>query len=147
MTLFGSLQNMQGLHMNTKVMPTLSRDSKTAPRFVLQAMGFSILLLAGTTYVGHAFAQAATDPAQSKSAVTPEKPQGHGMRHNRGDHMVSRMDTDKDGAVSRAELQAAQQKQLDMFDRADVNKDGKLSADERKAFHETMRAENRGKRG
>jgi Ca2+-binding EF-hand superfamily protein len=57
------------------------------------------------------------------------------------------MDTDKDGSVSKAELLAAQQKQLEMFDRADTNKDGKLSADERKAFHETMRAEHRAKKG
>jgi hypothetical protein len=131
--------------MNTTALQSHSRTAKTST--VLQAMGFSILLLLGLTYVSQASAQAATDPGQSKPTMSTEKPQGHGMRHNRGEHMMSRMDTDKDGSVSRAELQAAQVKQLEMFDRADANKDGKLSAEERKTFYETMRAENRGKRG
>jgi EF hand len=131
--------------MNVTTLQTRTRTDKTST--VLQAMGFSVLLLVGLTYVSHVSAQAATDPGQSKPAMSTEKPQGHGMRHNRGEQMMSRMDTDKDGSVSRAELQAAQVRQLEMFDRADANKDGKLSAEERKAFYETMRAENRAKRG
>jgi EF hand len=131
--------------MHIAALQKRARTTKTST--VLQAMGFSILLLMGCTYVSHVSAQAATDSGQPKPAVSAEKPPGHGMRHQRGEQMMSRMDTDKDGSISRAELQAAHLKQLEMFDRADANKDGKLSAEERKAFYETMRAENRAKRG
>jgi EF hand len=126
---------------------TLLANTKSRP--AIQMLAFSALLMAGAIYASHAFAQAATDPGQSKPTAGAEKPQGQsGWGHRgRGDPMAKHMDTDKDGSVSKAELLAAQQKQLEMFDRADTNKDGKLSADERKAFHETMRAEHRAKKG
>jgi EF hand len=135
--------------MNHPVARAFSHRVSTKPRSALQILSFSVLLVAGGIYASHAFAQAATDPGQSKPAAGVEKPQGQqGWGHRgRGDPMAKHMDTDKDGSVSKAELLAAQQKQLEMFDRADTNKDGKLSAEERKAFHETMRAEHRAKKG
>ena len=57
--------------------------------------------------------------------------------------MMSWLDTDADGQISRAELEAANQvrlaRELKAFDAADVNKDGKLSQDEMKAFRDAMR--------
>jgi hypothetical protein len=57
--------------------------------------------------------------------------------------MMSWLDTDADGQISRAELEAANQarlaRELKAFDAADINKDGKLSQDEMKAFRDAMR--------
>jgi hypothetical protein len=57
--------------------------------------------------------------------------------------MMNWLDTDADGQISRAELEAANQarlaRELKAFDAADVNKDGKLSQDEMKAFRDAMR--------
>ena len=59
--------------------------------------------------------------------------------------MMGWVDTDADGQISRAELEAANQarlaRELKAFDVADVNKDGKLSQDELKAFRDAMRAQ------
>ncbi len=127
-------------------------QTRTAPavnRSAIQAIALSILLVAGGIYSARASAQAATDPGETKPTASASSPRSqHGISHHgRGDQMMRRMDTDKDGSVSKTELQAAQQKQLEMFDRADANKDGKLSVEERRAFYETMRAEHRAKRG
>jgi hypothetical protein len=64
----------------------------------------------------------------------------HGLHKHGGDRMWMRLDTDKDGQVSKAELLASHQRQLEMFERADADKNGKLSAEERKAFRATKRA-------
>ena len=64
------------------------------------------------------------------------------MRHGGG--MFERADADKDGRVSLAEALAMP---MTMFDKADTNKDGKVTPEERKAAHEKMRAEWRAKRG
>lgn len=128
---------------------TQARTFSTLNRSAIQAIAFSVLLVGGGIYAARASAQAATDPGETKPAASASSPRTYqGMSHHgRGDQMMRRMDTDRDGSVSKAELQAAQQKQLDMFDRADTNKDGKLSADERRAFYDAMRAEHRAKRG
>jgi hypothetical protein len=121
--------------------------SQVQTRF--KAVALSVLIVAGGIYSVRASAQAATDIGDTKPAANVSTHKGFsGMSHHgRGEQMLRRMDTDKDGLLSKAELQAAQQKQLDVFDRADANKDGKLSAEERKAFHETMRAEYKARRG
>lgn len=104
---------------------------------------------------GLAFAQGA---AQSPQAAPPQAapcaappcgpggsggPGGPGGRHfhRAGDHdrMLKQFDTDRDGLVSRAEFQAAQQRQMEAFDKADQNADGKLSRDEMRAMREQMR--------
>lgn len=63
---------------------------------------------------------------------------GHMMgRHHHGG-MMGMADTDKDGSLSKAEFTAAA---LARFDKADANKDGKVTAEERKAARETIRPE------
>ena len=57
--------------------------------------------------------------------------------------MLERADTNKDGAITLAEFQTAA---LAHFDAVDSNKDGTVSADERKAQHESMRAKWRDRR-
>jgi EF hand len=135
--------------MTASSVKTSTRTAPALNRSAIHAIALSVLLVAGGIYSARASAQAATDPGESKPAASVNTPRHHqGMSHpSRGDQMMRRMDTDKDGSISKAELQAAQLKQLEMFDRADANKDGKLSAEERKAFHQTMRAEYKAKRG
>ena len=64
----------------------------------------------------------------------------HGQRGGRGGPMMRHMgmmaDTDGDRAVSRQEFEA---RALQHFDRADTNKDGKISAAEREQAHAAMR--------
>ncbi len=66
---------------------------------------------------------------------------GHGkmlMMMHHGGGMFERADADKDGRVSLAEALA---RPLAHFDKVDTNKDGTISAEERKEAHEKMRAE------
>lgn len=65
------------------------------------------------------------------------------MRHH-GGGMFERADADKDGRVSLAEALA---KPLAHFDKVDSNKDGTISPEERKAAHEKMRAERHSNHG
>ena len=65
----------------------------------------------------------------------------HGMRGGHG--MMMKADTNGDKAISQAEFQTAA---LARFDRADANKDGQVTAAERKAAREAMRAEWKAKR-
>lgn len=59
----------------------------------------------------------------------------------RGEKFFEEIDANKDGFISKEEMQAHQQKRLDeMFAATDTDKDGKLSRDEMKAFHEKMKA-------
>lgn len=69
---------------------------------------------------------------------------GRGMKHHGGPGrmgfggpMFERADANKDGKVSLAEAQASA---LAMFDRADTNKDGTISPEERSAARDAMRA-------
>lgn len=55
----------------------------------------------------------------------------HGQRHAEGARMP----------ITRTELVARHEQMLSNFDAADVNRDGTLSTDERKALHDKMRAE------
>jgi hypothetical protein len=70
----------------------------------------------------------------------------HATRMMRGRHhgMMRKADTNGDNAISLAEFQTAA---LARFDRADANKDGQLTAEEREAQRNMMRAQHRaGKR-
>jgi hypothetical protein len=60
--------------------------------------------------------------------------------------MMGHLDTDGDGAVSRAELEAAHQRHLALFDQADTDRDGKLTRDEMRAFHARQWQERRSQR-
>lgn len=64
----------------------------------------------------------------------------HGGHHGMGGRMMGKADTDGDKAISQAEFQTAA---LARFDAADANKDGQVTAEERKA----QRGEWRAKRG
>lgn len=63
-----------------------------------------------------------------------------------GERWFGRIDGDRDGQVSLAELQAAQQRQLNMFERADTDRDGKVSREEFRALRLALREEHRQKR-
>ncbi len=58
-----------------------------------------------------------------------------------GGRMFGRLDADRDGAITRAELDAANQRRAQMFDRADANSDGKITRDEMIAMRESMHAQ------
>ncbi|MFT4103911.1 MAG: hypothetical protein QM674_23390 [Burkholderiaceae bacterium] len=115
------------------------------------------IVLAGA---GVAAAQSATSPGAPDAAASPTAPSdaeprdrpeaggpdGHyGFRH--ASHHRGPMEPmgpmgvrpDANGNVSRADVQAAQQRQLAMFDQIDANHDGVISKDERMAFHRQMR--------
>ncbi len=90
----------------------------------------TLLTLAGTLTAGLAAAQ---------TAPTPD------MYHHREAQrarLMQFMDTDRDGQISREEMQAAHarmgERQMSAFDTADANKDGKLSVDEMKSFRQAM---------
>lgn len=61
----------------------------------------------------------------------------------RGD-LMHRFDTDRDGQVTRAELEAVQKKQLELFERADADHDGRLTREEMRALRAQRWAERRG---
>lgn len=62
-------------------------------------------------------------------------PDGRGWGH-RGPDGAGKDGPDKDGAITKAEFMA---RPLAMFDKADANKDGKVTAEEMKAARQTMR--------
>jgi Ca2+-binding EF-hand superfamily protein len=66
------------------------------------------------------------------------------MMMGKGGGMFERADADKDGRVSLAEALAVP---MAMFDKADTNKDGTVTPEERKAAHQKMREAWHAKRG
>lgn len=70
----------------------------------------------------------------------------HGHHHGRG-AMFGHLDTDRDGAVSMAELQASQQRQTELFQRADADKDGKVTREEMRSAFAAMKGQRRGPGG
>lgn len=72
----------------------------------------------------------------------------HHHYHHRGGQgggaMFGHLDTDRDGAVSMAELQASQQRQTELFQRADADKDGKVTREEMRAAFASMKGQRRG---
>lgn len=76
-------------------------------------------------------------PAANNAAATPADKMAR--PYHRHGHHIAQLDQDKDGAISRAE--AANHPLLSKgFDTADANKDGKLSKEELQATHQAMRA-------
>jgi Ca2+-binding EF-hand superfamily protein len=63
-----------------------------------------------------------------------------GERGERAEHMLERVDTDKNGAISQAEFTASR---VARFDNADANKDGLISKEEMVDQIERRRAERR----
>ena len=80
-------------------------------------------------------------PPRSEDMEHGRMHRGHGMRHGGGMAMggmwFERADANKDGKVSLAEASAGA---LAMFDRADANKDGTISPEEHEAARDAMRA-------
>lgn len=70
--------------------------------------------------------------------------EGHkGPRGHHGDKMFEKIDTNKDGAISKAESQAFNDAK---FTAMDANKDGKVTKEEAKAHFDAKRAEWKAKR-
>lgn len=69
---------------------------------------------------------------------------GHGMKKGaHGAMMLDRLDTNKDGSIDRAEMDAAH---MEHFSNMDADGDGVVSQAEMRAFHERKREEARAKR-
>ena len=103
-------------------------SSSTASSGWLRAGLTSVLVLsAGLLVAGQA---TANDPTEARAAW------GHAA-------MMSQLDTDGDGRISRAEFEQGQQRALERrmqrFDQADTDRDGTLSPEEMQAWRETMR--------
>lgn len=121
----------------------------------------ALALLAAIALTGAACAQSgASTPSQSMAPMAYEQSgagmhAGGGMMHGDREAMRSRMlkqiDTDGDGQISRAEMDAAHEamrkRSVAAFDAADANKDGKLSPEEMRAYHQAMRPAGMGPRG
>ena len=93
-----------------------------------------------------------TRPERAQQAGKGERPEGkRGGWHHRGGKgrmghggpKMKQADSNGDGAISQAEFTAAH---LAMFDKLDTNKDGTVTAQERKDAHQKMREEWRAKR-
>lgn len=67
-----------------------------------------------------------------------------GDHHKRGGHHFTKMDTNKDGVITRAEFTAKTNK---MFDKMDANKDGKITKAEGKAAKAEWRKKHKGMKG
>ncbi len=79
----------------------------------------------------------ATRPGMGGRGGGQGEMRGHGMRGGMGGGMMMRMaDSDRDGAVTRAESAAAA---ASRFDQADSNRDGQLTPAERQATRAAMR--------
>jgi len=121
----------------------------------------TLALLTAVALTGAACAQSgASTPSLSMTPMAHAQPAagmhaGGGMMHGDREAMRSRMlrqiDTDGDGQISRAEMDAAHEamrkRSAAAFDAADANKDGKLSPDEMRAYHQAMRPAGMGPRG
>lgn len=83
-------------------------------------------------------------PAIAQEAAAPVK---DGKPHHEGkgpDRYFEKLDTDKDGKISKAESVAAAEKR---FNETDTNKDGFVTKEESKAHHDAMKAKWKEKRG
>ena len=80
----------------------------------------------------------AVDSQRAGGPMDSHRPGWHD--HGRGPHhpmmgwMIGRLDTDRDGAISRAELEAEHKRHAVLFEQADTDHDGKVTADELRAF-------------
>ena len=93
-----------------------------------------------------AFALAQTTPAPgaTPNATTPK---AMGERNGGKGERFKKADTNGDGALSKAEADAAGMKRLSAnFDKIDANKDGKITPEEMKAARTANQGERRGKR-
>jgi hypothetical protein len=101
------------------------------------------LVTAATASIAQTAAPASPASSGAQSAAPDANHQGPHGRHGRpdpkkmADRHVARLDTDKDGKVSRQEYLA---RQSEAFSKADANGDGFVTPDEMAARHEKHRA-------
>jgi hypothetical protein len=101
----------------------------------------AILMVASAGAYAHpADARAAPDGAGRQGprveGAAPLRP--HHAPH--GARVFARLDANRDGVVSAAEVRAANQRRTRMFLRADANRDGQVTREEMVALRATMRA-------
>jgi hypothetical protein len=84
---------------------------------------------------GGAERAAPTAPTATDGTATADKRMHH--RGGKGGRMLERVDTNKDGAISREEFRAAAAAR---FERMDANRDGRIDAAEQSAMRERMKA-------
>ena len=84
-------------------------------------------------------------PQTGASATGQEQPvENDHKRDHRYPRMADKLrglDIDRDGAISRTELEARYQRQLKHFEQADADRDGKVTVDELRAFRARHRKE------
>lgn len=81
----------------------------------------------------------ATSATSARAAATAAPADRMAHPHHRPGHHIEQLDKDKDGSISRAEA-AAHPMLSRGFDATDANKDGMLSKEELQATHQAMRA-------
>jgi hypothetical protein len=143
-------------HTDIGVVMTDASRTILARRLVVLATTAGLFLSASS------FAQTALAPvpANSPAQAAPTAPTGtasgapamrHGHKGEHGGQHFKQMDTDGDGAISRAEYDVAGQKMNErrakFFEMADANKDGRLSREEMQAVRQTHRRGAYGERG
>jgi uncharacterized low-complexity protein len=111
------------------------------------AVAIGAALAGGLVLSGSAFAMSSLAQgymlSSSTGHVAPEGSCGGdhkaGMKAGEGSCGMEKMDTDKDGRISRAEFAAAHDGKDDKFGAHDPNGDGFISAEEMKAHHDAGR--------
>lgn len=125
----------------------VNKDGKLdqADRAARQTQMFDRIDTDGDGQISRAEFAAMHDRGGAKATGKTEADSRHGDRRGgRGMMWMGGMGGAKDGTITQAEFVAAA---LARFDRADTNKDGKVTREERQAAHKTMRDERRAKQG
>lgn len=106
------------------------------------------LALSGSAFAMTSMAQGYMLSASSADAAAKSPEGSCGGDHKAGDRKagegkcgMEKMDTDKDGRISRAEFSAAHDGKDDKFGAHDPNGDGFISAEEMKAHHDAKRGD------
>lgn len=87
-----------------------------------------------------ALAEDATQPPPADDVKQEGKEAKEAKFEKRGREMFEKTDADKDGFLSKAEMEASQKARMEeMFTKTDSDKDGKLSPEELKKGREAMR--------
>ena len=90
----------------------------------------------------------AASPAGQTGEKGDRKGGPRGDRKGKAGERFKKADTNGDGALSKAEADAAGMKRLSAnFDKIDTNKDGKITREEMKAAREARKGERKGRRG
>ncbi len=113
--------------------------SRSLKKPALTAAITGSLLLSGSAFASTPLTQGYMLGADTAAATDKAKEGSCGGKHGEGRCGMEKMDSNKDGKVSKAEFSAAhKQKADDMFAKIDTNKDNSISADEMKAHHAKM---------